>query len=136
MIECCLLVIECCLLVIGYWLLVKTLYIFRSFRKVNFQVSVGRGRARSQKCESYCVFVLLMSLIDNAKRKRNSAKMVEFPRGHLGNCDVFNSVSSNFLRITVAHSGYDESPVLISTFRRHIHFPLSIFFTFTHFQII
>ena len=123
-------------LVIGNWLLVKTLYIFRSFRKVNFQVSVGRGRARSQKCESYCVFVLLMSLIANAKRKRNSAKMVQFPRGHLGNCDVFHSVSCNFLRITVAHGGSDESRALISTFRRHAHFPHSLFFTFANFQII
>ena len=121
------------LLVIGNWLLVKTLYIFRSFRKVNFQVSVGRGRARSQKCESYCVFVLLMSLIANAKRKRNSAKMVQLPRGHLGNCDVFNCFSLIFLKITSAHGGSDEIPSLISRFRVIALFTLSIFFTLSVF---
>lgn len=74
-----------------------------------------------------------MSLTANAKRKRNSAKMVQFPRGHLGNCDVFNCFSLIFLSITSAHGGSDEIPALISWFRVIALFTLSIFFTLSVF---
>lgn len=114
--------------VVGNWK-VTYLYIFRSFGVFNFHPSVGRGRARLHAIEANRDFVLRMCLRDNAKQNRDSAKAVQFPREHLGNCDDFPFPALIFQSITVGHGGSDELHGSISRFLEVARFPVSTFFT-------